>query len=243
MIRALLIDDHASYREALAFMLEQDPEFEVAAQAGSLAEARARLTDVEVAVVDLGLPDGSGVGIIPDLLALNPNGIVVVLTASTDKRELARAVEAGAAGILSKARPIREIIDAIHRAASGAVLLSPTETIELLRLASHQRQQDYAVQQTLSRLTRREREILEALGDGLNDREIGEKLSISTETVRTHFVNILGKLNLTSRLQALLFAIRIGIVEIGDRPAERQPGSEPARSIRARPRYPVRRTF
>jgi len=214
VIRALLIDDHASYREALAFMLERDPTFEVTAQAGSLAEARARLTEADVAVVDLALPDGSGVGIIPDLLARNPNGIVIVLTASTDIRELACAVEAGATGILSKSKPIREIIDAVYRAADGAVLLSPSETIDLLRLASRQRHQNDAMQRTVSRLTRREREILEALGDGLNDREIGERLSISTETVRTHFVNILGKLNLTSRLQALIFAIRCGIVEI-----------------------------
>jgi len=70
------------------------------------------------------------------------------------------------------------------------------------------------VLQTVTQLTRREREVLTALGEGLNDREIGDKLSISTETVRTHFVNILGKLNLTSRLQALIFAIRHGFVTI-----------------------------
>ena len=243
MIRVLLIDDHASYREALAFMLEQDPDFKVTGQAGSLADAHALLGAVDVAVVDLGLPDGSGAGIIPDLIARNPNGIVVVLSASTDKRELARAVEAGAAGVLSKAQSILEIIDAIKRAAGGAVLLSPSETIELLRLASQQRQQDYANQATLSRLTRREREILEALGEGLNDREIGEHLSISTETVRTHFVNILGKLNLTSRLQALLFAIRFGIVDIGDRRAARAPAAPTTRPIDTRARAARRSTY
>lgn len=214
MIRALLIDDHASYREALAFMLEQDPHFQVTAQAGSLAEARSKLADVDIAIVDFRLPDGSGVGIVPELLAANPRGIVIALTASNDIRDFARAVDAGATGILSKSMPIREIIDAIYRAAGGAILLSPHETIQLLRLASQQRQQEHAAQRALAQLTRREREILATLGDGLNDREIGERLSISTETVRTHFVNILGKLNLSSRLQALIFAIRHGIVTI-----------------------------
>lgn len=216
MIRALLIDDHASYREALAFVLEQDPDVKTVAQAGTLAEARSALAglEVDIAVVDLMLPDGSGVGIIPELLAVNPNGIVVVLTASTDRRDFARAVEAGASGVLSKSQPIREIIDAIHRAAGGALLLSPTETIELLRLASQQRQHDYAVEQAVAQLTRRELDIIRALAKGLNDREIGEQLSISTETVRTHFVNIHSKLHLTSRLQALIFAIRHNLVTI-----------------------------
>lgn len=214
MIRTLLVDDHTSYREALAFMLEQDPNFKVAAQAGTLAEARALMIGIDVAIVDLGLTDGNGTDLIVDFIAVNPRGIALVLTAGDDRREFARAVEAGATGLLSKARPIREIIDCIYRAAGGAVLLSPTETIDLLRLASQQRQQELAVQQALSKLTRREREILVALGRGLNDREIGEQLSISTETVRTHFVNILGKLNLTSRLQALIFAIRHGFVTV-----------------------------
>lgn len=214
MIRVLLIDDHVSYREAFAYILEQQPNYEVTAQAGSLAEARSKRIQFDVALVDLGLPDGSGVRIITDLLAINSNAAVIVLTASVDKRDFARAVEAGATGILSKTMPIREIIAAVTRAAEGELLLSPSETIELLRLASHQRQHDHAVQKALSQLTRREREILAALGEGLNDREIGVKLSISTETVRTHFVNILGKLNLTSRLQALIFAIRYGFVTI-----------------------------
>jgi DNA-binding NarL/FixJ family response regulator len=198
MIRALLVDDHTSYREALAFMLE----------------ARTMMTGIDVAIVDLGLIDGNGTDLIIDFIAANPQGIALVLTARDDRREFARAVEAGATGLLSKTRPIREIIDCVYRAAGGAVLLSPTETIDLLRLASQQRQQELAVQQSLGKLTRREREILVALGQGLNDREIGERLSISTETVRTHFVNILGKLNLTSRLQALIFAIRHGFVTI-----------------------------
>jgi DNA-binding NarL/FixJ family response regulator len=214
MIRALLVDDHASYREALAFMLEQDPNFSVVAQAGSLAEARGNLSEVDVAIVDLGLPDGSGTSIIKEVLAANPNGVVIVLTASIDRKDFARAVEAGAAGILSKSLPIHDILDAVYEAANGAPLLSPTETIELLRLAGQQRQHDIEAQQFLSRLTPREREILAALGDGLSDREIAERLCISTETVRTHFVNILGKLGLNSRLQALVFAVRQGIVKI-----------------------------
>src|SRR4051812_40587975 len=123
MTRVLLVDDHASYREAIAFILERDPNFEVTAQAGSLAEARAVSLVVDIAIVDLTLPDGNGVSIISDLLKRNPNGIVVVLTGSADQRDYARAVEAGATGILSKAKPLSEILEALQRVSTGGLLL------------------------------------------------------------------------------------------------------------------------
>src|SRR5438128_10652145 len=102
MIRVLLVDDHASFRQPLAFLLAREPDIAVVGQAGSLAEARRILEGVEVAVVDLGLPDGPGVELVHELRAANPLGAVLILTASLDRREHARAVEAGASGVLHK---------------------------------------------------------------------------------------------------------------------------------------------
>jgi DNA-binding NarL/FixJ family response regulator len=214
VIRVLLVDDHASFRQPLGFMIEREPDMTVVAQAGSLAEARLLLSDVDVAVVDLELPDGSGVDLVRELRSVNPNGMVMVLTASPDRLIHARSVEAGASAVLQKSSGINEIIDAVRRLSEGQPLLSTKDVIEMLRLAGEQRERNRDAQNALGRLTRREREVLQALADGLNDKDIADRLHISTETARTHMVNILGKLNVESRLQALIFAVRHGAITI-----------------------------
>lgn len=215
MIRILLVDDHASFRQPLAFMLNREPDFTVVAQAGSLAEARGLLNEeIDVAVVDLVLPDGNGATLVRDLRTANSHSQVLVLTASVDRRDLARAVESGASGVMNKSARIEEIISAIRGLSSGEQLMSPRELVDLLRLAVQQREQNRDAELALGRLTPREREVLQALAEGLNDREIGQQLHVSTETVRTHMVNILGKLGVESRLQALVYALRHGAVTI-----------------------------
>ena len=217
MIHVLLVDDHASFRQPLTFMMEREPDFEVVAQAGSLVEGRRVLKDakeVDVAVVDLHLPDGNGVDLIRDLHAANPHAKVLTLTASLDRREHARAVEAGAEGVAHKSVGISEIIELVRRLSRGEQLLSTTEVIELLRLVGEEREQSRAAQAALGRLTQRELEVLQSLAEGLNDKQIAERLHISSETSRTHMVNILRKLGLESRLQALVYAVRYGVVTI-----------------------------
>lgn len=214
MIRVLLVDDHAAFREPLSFMFDREPEFTVVAQAGSLAEARGILEGVDVAVVDLDLPDGEGIELIGELRAANPQAMVLILTASADRGTHAQAVEAGAAGVLHKSVYIRDVIDAVRRLEAGEALLSPNEVGELLRLASQQRAQDQEARLAIESLTPREREVLQALANGLNDKEIGQRLYVSTGTVRNHVVRVLGKLGVHSRLQALVFAVRHGAVRI-----------------------------
>ncbi len=214
MNRVLLVDDHASFREMLALVFDQEPEFEVVAQAGSLAEARRMLGSVDLAVVDLILPDGDGTELIGELRAVNPHCAVLVLTASAEREAHARAVEAGAAGVLHKSVHIEDVISAARRLARGEAILPMDEVIELLRLASRQQKRDYEAQRTSEQLTPREREVLRALADGLSDKEIAERLHIGTGTVRNHFMNIFNKLGVHSRLQALVFAVRHGLVEI-----------------------------
>jgi DNA-binding NarL/FixJ family response regulator len=213
-IRVLLVDDHLAFRQPLAFLLEREPDITVVGQAGSVAEARPLLPEADLALIDLKLPDGEGVALLQELRAVNPQAIALVLTGNHTTAAMARAVEAGAAGVLHKSRPVRDIVDAIRRVQAGESLVSLHEAIELLQFLNRQREQDRAVQVIVDRLTPREREVLQALAEGLSDRAIAQRLYIRPETVRTHMVNVLAKLDVDSRLQALVFALKHGLVSI-----------------------------
>jgi DNA-binding NarL/FixJ family response regulator len=214
--RLLLVDDHASFRELLGLRLAREPDLTVVAEVGSLAKARQVLGQVEtdVALVDLDLPDGSGVELIRDLRANNPEALTLVLTASGDRYQHAAAVAAGASGVLTKAVRSDEIIDAIHRLRAGDALLSQREAIELFRLADRRREEERAAQRLVGQLTPRERDLLQLLAEGLNDEAIATRLFISPKTVRNQMVTLLAKLGVDSRLQALVLATRHGIVSI-----------------------------
>jgi DNA-binding NarL/FixJ family response regulator len=214
MNRVLLVEDHATFREPLAFMLNRESEFEVVAQVGSLAEARRALEGIDLAVVDLDLPDGNGTELIGELRASNPHGMVLVLTASAEREAYARAVEAGAAGVLHKSSSIRDVIEAARRLVAGEPVLSTDEVIELLRLADRRREQDRETLRAVESLTPRELEVLGLLAEGLSDKEIAERLYVGSGTVRNHVVSVFNKLGVHSRLQALLFAVRHGIVDV-----------------------------
>ena len=212
----MLVEDHASFRQTLAFVFDQESEFEVVAQAGSLAEARQVMDGLEVdlGVMDLSLPDGEGIELIKDLREANPHFAALVLTASLDRAEHARAAESGAAGILHKAAGVDEIMDATRRLGEGETLLSQEELIALLRLAGQSREEEREARASIEQITPREKEVLQALGEGLSNKEIAARLHVSVDTERTHMMNILNKLGVHSRLQALLFAARHGLVEI-----------------------------
>ena len=212
----MLVEDHASFRQTLAFVFDQESEFEVVAQAGSLAEARQVMDGLEVdlGVMDLSLPDGEGIELIKDLREANPHFAALVLTASLDRAEHARAAESGAAGILHKSAGVDEIMDATRRLGEGETLLSQEELIALLRLAGQSREEEREARASIEQITPREKEVLQALGEGLSNKEIAARLHVSVDTERTHMMNILNKLGVHSRLQALLFAARHGLVEI-----------------------------
>lgn len=221
-LRILLVEDHASFRQALALVLDREDEFEVVAQAGSVAEAREAIVaePVDAAVVDLALPDGSGADFVKEIADGETDVPTLVLSASLDPSQFAEAVEVGASGVLHKSAGLHDIVDAVRRMRAGEVLLSPDQVIEMLRVVSRKRQEEQEARRSIEKLTRREREVLQALTEGLDSKQIAAKLHITFETERTHMVNILNKLGLHSRLQALVFALRYGIVEIG-RPQRR----------------------
>jgi two-component system nitrate/nitrite response regulator NarL len=214
MTRLLLVDDHASFRQALGFLLAREPDMEVVGQAGTVAEAAAMDANADVALVDLELPDGTGEAVIEALRARNPAIAVFVLTASVDRARFARAVEAGAAGVIQKNVGVGDIVEAIRKIRDGEPLISAREVLDLMQLATRERVQRARSDEIRSRLTPREREILQALAEGHGNKEIARRLHITVETQRTHMVNILSKLEAHSQLQALVQALRHDIVEI-----------------------------
>jgi two-component system nitrate/nitrite response regulator NarL len=213
-VRILLVDDHASFRQGLASTLEREPGFIIVGEAGSLAEARKLFEGVDVAIVDLTLPDGYGGKLIKELRSANSSAIAFVLSANLDPTETARALELGAAGVLHKSANMDEVISAVHRLRAGESLLASNKIMDLFRLASLQREQEHEARQALARLTPRETEVLQALAEGLDSRQIAEQLHISVGTERNHMTNILAKLGVRSQTQALVFALRHGIVNI-----------------------------
>ena len=132
MLRILVVDAHTVFRQALACVLEQEPDVTVVAQAAGLADARNTLEGVDVAIVELHLADGNGHDLVRLCCVTNPHGAVLILTASRDRRDYARAVLAGAAGVVHKSVGLTEIISAVRRLGQGQALLAPSERIELL---------------------------------------------------------------------------------------------------------------
>jgi PAS domain S-box-containing protein len=218
--RVLLVDDHASFRQGVARALEAEPDLDVVGQAGSLAETREILAaehGFDVAVIDLGLPDGLGAELIGDLRVANPRAQALVLSATDDRADIARAVELGAAGLLHKSASMGEVVDAVRRLRAGEALIPLQEVLELVRFASARKEQEYEARRALESLTDREKEVLSLMAEGLDAGEISERLYISAKTERNHAASILSKLGVHSRLQAVIFAARHGAVEVGGR--------------------------
>jgi DNA-binding NarL/FixJ family response regulator len=213
-IRIMIVEDHASIRQALAHMLNLEPRFSVVSQAGSLAEAREAMEEVDVVILDLGLPDGNGIELLQDLHDLKQDTMVLVLSASTSYQQYALAIEEGAAAVMHKSTSMDEIIDAIHCLDRGETLLSVTEVVEVFRAASRRSKQEREAKLAVRHLSEREKDVLRALADGLSSTEIAQRLNITIATERSHFLRIFTKLGVHSRLQALILALRYGVVEI-----------------------------
>jgi DNA-binding NarL/FixJ family response regulator len=214
LTRVLLVEDHAAVRQALAEAFARHADIEVVGQAGSLSEAHAQLEGVDVAVIDLWLPDGYGPELIGDLRKANRQAQALVLTATDDRREIARAVACGAGGVLHKTTYLDDVVAAIRRLRAVETLLSLQETMKLQRFAAAQRERERDDRSAIGELTPREREILQALADGLNSRQIADQLYISIRTARNHINSILSKLGVHSQIQALLLALRYEIVTV-----------------------------
>jgi DNA-binding NarL/FixJ family response regulator len=208
-VRVLIVDDHAMFASSIALALRSEADLVVQGTAGTLAETRSRIaTDPpDVLLLDQRLPDGSGVSELPALKQLAPQTRVVVMSAAAPDSALVSALENGASGFLSKSATVDDLVQAIRAAAAGEVLVSPALLARLLpRL---RREQSGAV----GALTPREVEVLGLLAHGLTNSGIADQLGISVNTVRNHMQNVLAKLGVHSKLEALAVAVREGIVD------------------------------
>jgi DNA-binding NarL/FixJ family response regulator len=208
----LVVDDHAMFADSVALALSQQPDLCVTGTARTLAEARVRVVadGPDVVLLDQRLPDGSGVGALTDLKRLAPATRIVLMSAAVSDSALVTALEGGASGFLSKSATVDDLVAAIHAAATGEVLVSPAL---LARLLPRLRRERSGVG---SDLTPREIEVLGLLADGRSNAAIADDLGISVNTVRNHMQNVLAKLGVHSKLEALAVAVREGILTPDD---------------------------
>ena len=207
-MRVLIVDDHEVLSASLALVLDDQPGLKVVGSAGTLAQARRLLatTAPDVVLLDHRLPDGDGVSAIRELRTIRPSVEIVVLTASAADHVLVAAIEAGAAGFVSKTRGLQEVTSAVRAAAAGEAVISP-ELLARLLPRLHR-----GGTTPRGELTEREREVLSLLADGLPNAAIAATLSVSVHTVRNHIANLSAKLGAHSKLEALSIAVRDGLL-------------------------------
>jgi DNA-binding NarL/FixJ family response regulator len=203
--KVLLVDDHALIRDGLRRAFENDGAFEVVGEAGSVAEAVARQAELnpDVVVMDVRLPDGSGLDATRKIRETRPDVGIVVLTMYAGDQQMFDALESGASAFVAKSAPAEEVVNAARHAAAAPANFSAADLAGAMRRR---------LDPQGPRLTEREREILQLLGDGLAIPAIAKQLFISESTAKTHVSKVYEKLGAANRAQALMAAIRAGLI-------------------------------
>jgi DNA-binding NarL/FixJ family response regulator len=212
-IRVLLVDDHRLILDSLARVLEQEPDIRVVGTATSVAEVRdVSREPVDVVLMDYRLSDGTGVEATRVVKGRWPSSRVVMLTAIDDDETVLESIQAGADGYLTKDRAVEDVVATVRAANAGATLLPRSVIIAIARRVAEARDRQ-AERAPVEPLTPRELEVLRALTEGLSTPEICDRLFITPNTLRTHVQNIMGKLHVHSKLEAVAFALRHKLVE------------------------------
>ena len=206
--RILLVDDHILFREGVASLLSAQPDLQVGGEAGSIREALARVRDTrpDLILLDLSLPDGSGIDAIPLIKAEEPSAKIVILTMHEDDQQLFAAIRAGAVGFLSKNIRTTELVQRLRAVANNEASISPEIARRILDELTHVPLSAPAARSAFPQLTDREVEVMRELAGGASNRQIAQKLVISENTVRNHVSSILAKLHLHSRRDVLRYA-------------------------------------
>lgn len=218
-IRVLIVDDHAMVRQGLRTFLElQDTSelpIEVTGEAANGIEAveLARSMQPDIVLLDLVMPEMDGLQATPKIIECSPRTRVIILTSFGEEDKVLPAIRAGAYGYLLKDIPPNELVQAVREAYLGKVQLHPEVAKKLMSAVAGKEEPSANRAATSSEdgLTEREQEVLHLIADGMNNREIAEKLFISEKTVKTHVSNILSKLHLHDRTQAAIYALRHGL--------------------------------
>lgn len=206
-IRVFLLDDHEIVRRGIAELIGLQSDLEVVGEAGTAAEALVRITasQPDVAVFDVRLPDGNGVEVCREVRSLFPNIHVLMLTSYSDDEALFNAIMAGASGYVLKEIRGSDLITAIRQVAAGNSLLDPSVTERVLeRLRNGNKEKD-----ELSGLTEQEKTILNLIGEGMTNRQIGEQMHLAEKTIKNYVSGLLAKLGMERRTQAAAYVARL----------------------------------
>jgi DNA-binding NarL/FixJ family response regulator len=206
-IGVFLLDDHEVVRKGLRALLEACEDIEVVGEADTVAEALIRIPTVEpnVAILDVRLPDGSGVEVCREVRSTSPDIACVMLTSYADDEALIASILAGAAGYVLKQVGSLDLLDTIRRAGAGESLLDPALTDRVLERLREGPKTD----PRLASLTPQERKILDLIAEGYTNRQIAENMFLAEKTVKNYVSNLLAKLGMERRTQAATFAARL----------------------------------
>jgi DNA-binding NarL/FixJ family response regulator len=216
-LRVLVCDDHALFRRGLQMVLEQEPDLELVGEASDGVEAVEKAQELmpDVVLMDVRMPRRSGIEAAGDIKDMLPHVKILMLTISDEEADLYEAIKAGASGYLLKEIPIDEVAEAIRSVWAGQSRISPSMASKLLtEFAAMSKASSEKPQVPAPRLTDREMEVLKLVAQGLNNRDIAKRLFISENTVKNHIRNILEKLHLHSRMEAVVYAVREKLLEI-----------------------------
>ncbi len=215
MIRVVVVDDHTLMRQGLVGLLDDEPDIEVIGQAGDISSARKTIEAMspDMILMDLGLPDGSGLDLTAELTNADPGMRVLVVTMHERDDYLFQALRAGASGYVLKGAEIQELLTAVRTVAGGETYIDQSLTGKLV--ADYLSRLEGGEDRTqFDGLTEREREVLTLIADGLTSVGIGERLFLSPHTVQTHRDHIMTKLDLHSRVELTKYAIRKGLIQL-----------------------------
>jgi two-component system response regulator DevR len=207
VITVFLVDDHELARRGIAGLLEAEPDIQVIGEAGTAAQARARIlaTRPDVAVLDVRLPDGSGIDVCRDIRSADSTIQCLMLTAYDDDEAIYAAVIAGAAGYVLKDIRGAGLVDSVRKVAAGKTLLDPTLTARVVERMRGGATGD----PRLASLSAREKQIMALIADGLTNREIGLRLSLAEKTIKNYVSGLLSKLGLQRRTQAAVLHLEV----------------------------------
>ncbi len=216
-LKVMIVDDHALFRRGIQMVLEEEDDIEVVGEAtdGTQAVERAEELMPDVVLMDVRMPRGSGIEATRQIRESLPHVKILMLTVSDAEEDLYEAIKAGASGYLLKEISTEDVADAIRSVWAGQSRISPAMASKLLNeFQAMSRRAEERQQVHTPRLTEREMEVLRLVARGMNNRDIAKELYISENTVKNHVRNILEKLQLHSRMEAVVYAVREKLLEI-----------------------------
>ncbi|SHE52895.1 two component transcriptional regulator, LuxR family [Microbulbifer donghaiensis] len=226
MLRVMVVDDQALVRRGFALVLDNEPDIEVVAEAGTGVEAieAARVHQPDIILMDIRMPEMDGLEATARILQTQERAEagdkacrVIILTTFDPDEYVFRALQAGASGFVLKDIPPEALVEAVRTVADGGAMLAPGITQRLISQFAQKLGTGRNLAERLDRLTTREREVLAAIADGKSNAEIAEALFIGAATVKTHVSSVLSKLGLRDRAQAVVFAYECGLATAGGR--------------------------